>query len=341
MLFLLFMPERSIPMIFDVNQTEFVSEKQKEVWQAGTHIVPLEVSLADVKDEETREGCRQIFDCIIEILTELYENADSYVYTSRWYTGDYLAWLTGSATPLKKHQEEYLRFLEKLPQFGFSCDDGVWTNERYPLFLEYFPRFVLLAKERKKNLGGYLARLDFRLFADKIKLTMDDLLRPLSDRDTEFCLVMHQYAVSHKLKVEMKDPYTFRYLYKKLYVLELHNHPFRITVPYGLDNGKRVPGQLQRFLDLVEEQPDREALFEYLKGGIRICTGCDGRRKASERCGEWADLHGTRRLTAACIPTISQFRRGKTVLPYTAYDVMMLQRMLDIRLLQIDGYLNV
>ena len=46
-------------MIFDVNQTEFVSEKQKEVWQTGTHIVPLEVSLADVKDEETREGCRQ------------------------------------------------------------------------------------------------------------------------------------------------------------------------------------------------------------------------------------------------------------------------------------------
>ena len=71
-------------MIFDVNQTEFVSEKQKEVWQAGTHIVPLEVSLADVKDEETREGCRQIFDCIMEILTELYENDDSYVYTSRW-----------------------------------------------------------------------------------------------------------------------------------------------------------------------------------------------------------------------------------------------------------------
>ena len=105
-------------MIFDVNQTEFVSEKQKEVWQAGTHIVPLEVSLADVRDEETREGCRQIYDCSMEILTELYENADSYVYTSRWYTGDYLAWLTGSATPLKKHQEEYLRFLAKLLVFN-------------------------------------------------------------------------------------------------------------------------------------------------------------------------------------------------------------------------------
>lgn len=328
-------------MFFDVNQTEFKSDKQKEVWQVGTHIVPLDVSLADVKDEETREGCRQIYSCIMEILTELYENADEYVYTPRWYTGDYLAWLTGSATPLKKHQNEYERFLAMLPQFGFVCEDGVWTNERYPLFLEYFPQLVLLAKERKKNLGGYLARLDFRLFADKIKLTMDDLLRPLSDRDKEFCLVMHQYAVSRKLKIEMKDPYTFRYLYKKLYVLELHNNPFRITVPYGLDNGKRVSGQLQRYLDIVEQQPDSEGLYEYLKGGIRICTGCDGRRKASERCGEWADLHGARRLTAACIPTISQSRRGRTVTPYTAYDVMMLQRMLDIRLKQIDDYMSI
>jgi len=327
-------------MIFDVNQTAFVSDKQKEVWQTGTHIVPPEVSLADVKDEETREGCRQIYDCIMEILEEMYAHADDYVYPSRWYTGDYLAWLTGSAVPLKKHQEEYQRFLAKLPQYGFTCEDGVWSNERYPLFLEYFPRFVLLAKERKKNLGGYLARLDFRLFADKIRLTMDDLLRPLSDRDAEFCLAMHEYAVSRKLKMEMKDPYTFRYLYKKLYVLELHNHPFRITVPYRLDNGKRVPGQLQKFLEQAEKQQDSEALLAYLKGGICVCTGCNGSRKASERCGEWVDVHGARRLTAACNPAVSQYRRGKYAVPYTADDVMMLQRMLDIRLLQIDAYLN-
>ena len=98
-------------MTFDRNQTEFASPLQKEVWQQGVHVMPLDVSLADVTDPETREGCRQIYDCIMEILTDMYEHTEVYSERPRWYTGDYLVWLTVGAAPMKKHAEEYSRYL--------------------------------------------------------------------------------------------------------------------------------------------------------------------------------------------------------------------------------------
>lgn len=103
----------------------------------------------------------------------------------------------------KKHNDEYTRYLTGITRFGFAYHTAIdrWSNERYPLFCEYFSRFVVLAKERKKNLGGYLARLDFRLFADKIKLNLEDLLRPLSDRDQEFCLEMHNTPSAYPCRI--------------------------------------------------------------------------------------------------------------------------------------------
>ena len=147
-------------MLFDPNQTEFSSDFQRIIWQYGTHIVPLEISLADIEDEETREGCMQIYDCTMEILTDMYNHPEEHKERPRWYTGDYLAWLTNGNKPMKKHSDEYLRYLQKIPQFGFEYDKDLnaWSNERYPLFFEYFPRLVTLAKERKQNLGGYLNR---------------------------------------------------------------------------------------------------------------------------------------------------------------------------------------
>lgn len=90
---------------------------------------------------------------------------------------------------------------------------------------------------------------------------------------------MHDHALSKGLKVQIKDPSCVRYIYKKLYSLEISNNPFRVTVLYRLDNGKRIDDQFERFLDVVNEQPDKDELIEYLKGGIRICDAC-GRKKA-------------------------------------------------------------
>lgn len=123
-------------MLFNPNQTKFLNDYQRIIWQYGTHIIPLDVSLADVGDEETRKGCKQIYDCTMEILEDMYIHPEEYKERPRWYTGDYLAWLIADGKPIKHHRDEYLRYLQKIPQFGFSYDEDLnaWSNDRYPLF---------------------------------------------------------------------------------------------------------------------------------------------------------------------------------------------------------------
>ncbi len=144
------------------------------------------------------------------------------------------------------------------------------------------------------------------------------------------------------MKMEKKDPYTFRYLYKKLYSLVLTNNPARISVPYRMDNGRYVPGQLERFMEAAESQPDAGALITYIQQNIGICDGCrsraEGRKKTEERCGRWADIGGARRFTAMCNPAISKYHRGKPHYDYAEDDIPMIKRMMDIRIIQVDGY---
>lgn len=325
-------------MTFDRNQTEFTSPLQKMVWQQGVHVMPLDVSLVDVTDPETCEGCRQIYNCIMEILVDMYEHTDSYSQSPRWYTGDYLVWLTSRSKPQKNHAEEYYRYLQRLHRFGFVFDEvsDEWSNPRYPLFFTYYPRMAQLFKERKKNMGGYLARLDFRLFAPKIKLTLDDILRPLSDADREVCLNLHNFALSKGLKPELKNPYTIRYIYKKLYSFELHNDLFRILIVYRLDNKKVLIESLDRFLQVVREQPDRDALIAYIQDGICVCTSCNGAKPFDKRCGVWVDIDGVRRL--ASMPCNSAIgKRGKDI-RYNEEDMRMLKRLLEVRIDQVDAY---
>jgi hypothetical protein len=333
-------------MVFDPNQTAFANDCQRVIWQYGTHIVPPEVSLADVDDEETREGCMQIYDCTMEILADMYSRTEEYMERPRWYTGDYLVWLINGNKPIKHHRDEFTRYLQKIPQFGFSYDADLnaWSNERYPLFCEYFPRLVSLAKERKQNLGGYLDRRDFRLFAKRVTLTLDDLIRSLSDTERVFFMELHKYAIAKGMKVEMKDPYSFRYIYKKLYSLTLHNNPARISVQYRLDNGKHITGQFERFLEVAESQSDADELIKYIQSNIGICDGCryraEGRKKPEERCGQWVYIRGARRLSAVCNPGISKYHRGKPYLVYNDEDIRILKRMIDVRIEQIDNWLK-
>jgi hypothetical protein len=339
-----FMDEkRRFTMFFDLNKTEFTSDYQREIWQFGVHITPPSVSLADVENEEVREGCMQIYDCTMEILSDMYNHSEDYKERPRWYTGDYLAWLVNGNKPMKKHSEEFSRYLKRIPQFGFAYneDTKMWTNERYPLFCDYFQQLVSLAKERKQNLGGYLDRRDFRLFAKRILLTLDDLLRPLSDRNRAYALEMHNYALSKGMKVEIKDPYMCRYTYNKIYSVELHNNPFCVMVIYRLDNGKYVHDQFERFLSVIEQQPDEDELVRYIQGGICVCTGCHGLHKANERCGKWINIHGARRLASMCHPAISKYRRGMQNLTYLDEDIHMLKRMIDVRVAQVDKFTDI
>ena len=327
-------------MLFNPNQTEFSSDYQRTIWQYGTHIVPLDVSLADVEDEETCEGCRQIYDCIIEILEDMYNHPEEYTEIPRLYAAGFLSWIVIGSKPMKRHSNEFSHFLQKIPRFGFEYDEDLaaWSNERYPLLFEYLPHLISLAKERKQNLGGYYERCDFRLFAKRIILTLDDLLRPLSDVERTFILELHGYALKKGMKAEIKSPYTIRYIYKKLYSLELHNYPFNVLVLCRLSNSGHTPDQFERYFEIAESQPDADELIRYIQGGICVCNACNGIKKANERCGRWLEIHGARRLASMCHPAISKYRRGRHNLAYTDEDIKMLKRMIDLRVIQIDQF---
>ena len=73
---------RSIKMMFDKNQTNFPSEAHRTIWDAGRHILPLEIALPqEVRDKipsYMADSCEQLQKYFLHILNDLYENPDVY-----------------------------------------------------------------------------------------------------------------------------------------------------------------------------------------------------------------------------------------------------------------------
>jgi len=110
-------------MKFDPNQTEFTSDYERVIWDFGKQIVPPEISLADAPDEETREGCMQIYDCTMEILADINNHPEDYPWCIPYqYTGTYIGWLLTGAktTPFKRDVDAYAHFCRRLRDTG-SC----------------------------------------------------------------------------------------------------------------------------------------------------------------------------------------------------------------------------
>jgi hypothetical protein len=69
-------------MDFNKNQVNFKSEKHQNIWQYGVLVLPSEITLnEDIKammNEDLFESCKQMRFFIIQSLSFMYENADSY-----------------------------------------------------------------------------------------------------------------------------------------------------------------------------------------------------------------------------------------------------------------------
>jgi len=323
-------------MNFDPNETKFASDYHHLIWQHGLQIVPLEISLADIEDKETRIACIQIYDCTMEILADMCNQPEAYTTNPSNYTVTYLAWLLEGkqVAPFKRDAEAFAHYLPKVTQFGFIYDDDIneWTNHRYPLFCDYFTRFVALYKKRKKNMGDYTQRLDFRLFAKRVIHTFDDLLRPMPDTERIYFAALREYVLANGMKEKKEGPHFFRYIYKEKVSLELRSLPTRISVPFG---------EFEQFLALAEKEADADALIDYLLNNITICDGCAAniasrqREKEKKKCGYyWVAIRDAKRLSCvASRITTSQYSRPRAL---SDGDVEMLKRMIAIRIAQLD-----
>lgn len=69
-------------MIFDKNQKDFSSEASKHIWDAGIHIMPLEITLPqEVRNQLPQymvNSCEQLRNFFLHILSDLYENPGEY-----------------------------------------------------------------------------------------------------------------------------------------------------------------------------------------------------------------------------------------------------------------------
>jgi hypothetical protein len=345
-------------MIFNPNQTEFPSQKHKTIWDAGRQIVPFEVSIADIIDPEIREGCMQIYNWTQEYLELMYNEPDKYNGNpySMFRLLDDIAENAeiingGMAFSIKKYENQILKnpCLLDIPLIGLEITDNdgckILINNKYPLFCMYFKLFYNASSKKIANRLEYLMCNDFRVFASKYKRSIDDLLRVLPDNLRSYVLGIHEYALSEGAKLESHKYYChFRYMYKKQFVLMLSRNdgrdtPLNIAVPWRLKNVKG--DSFDKFMQVVDSQPDQDELISYIQKEICACNACDKRKKASERCTNvWKVINGKRRLLSICHADICKWKAAKTNLQYFDYDIKMLKRLIDVRFQQIDNILE-
>jgi len=336
---------------FDKNQTEFSTPRHKAIWDEGLHIIPLETSLTDIEDPEMREGCGQIYEWAQEYYEAIYTNPEEYSGHTPFEMFFLLDFIAKNAEirngGLVFNQEKYKELLrlrkEHIPDLSLVGldieDDGymkILTNKKYPLFCKYYKLFHDAKINKKIMARNYL---DFRVLAHRYKRTIDDLLRVLPDRLGKYAIEIHEYALKKGAKPELPKYYTVaRYKYKNEFLLSLgydtgQNIPLIIGIPFGLSGFRRGYGG---FMEVIETQPDKEELIAYVIKEICKCNACWGSKKVSNRCGIWTDIHGARRMICGDCG-ITKSKAPKSNLEYSDYDIKMLKRMIDLRIIQIDG----
>lgn len=318
-------------MSFDVNQTEFTGDFQREAWKLGIRVVPLEVSLAGIADPETREGCTQVYRCTMEILEDMYLNPSAY---SAAQPLDYVlwvfTWVAGKRhvpATIQTKKGLYEHIIERMRRFGFVFDGEAMTNERYPLFMKYWA----LLPECPQH-------CDFRPLAPDYKRarTREDLLRPLPDQLKVYFGELYDYALAKGAKRLPYNPYRlYCFVYKKKHVLEFDNIGMFVSVPYmnQYASGDAV-AELRRFVEITKRQPDGGELVAYIQNEIVFCGKP---RRGNKNCsGRVVDISGVKRHAACCRTEIGKAHRPEEERGYTEYDVAMLKRMVDVRMMQIE-----
>lgn len=89
---------------------------------------------------------------------------------------------------------------------------------------------------------------------------------------------------------------------------------------------------------------DNDNDLEALGGGFNITLEvlqdkekCAKIAAVIRKCADWMDIDGKRRLASVCHRVIGRAKHGPRREPYTAGDITMLKRMIDLRFLQLDA----
>jgi len=348
-------------MLFDVNQTEFPTQRHKAIWNEGRQVVPLEVSLADITDPEMREGCTQIYNWTREYFEKIYEDPNQFSgYTPHgmFRLLDVAAKKTdvadgGLVINSRKYKQivsvvkKYLKdSLSDLSLVGLEIIDcpgyKLLINKKYPLFCKYFKLFSDGSYRKPINSLSYILYNDFRVFAPKYNRTLDDLLRVIPDRIKPYAAEMDAYALAKGAVIEQHKTYAqYRYKYKNRYILVMQNTYndtiLDIAVPYrGAGDG-----YFGGFGKWVEIQPDKDEIAAFIQKEICTCyRGCGGSGSEDNPMGcdkAGTDIFGVNRHITQCVRSVSRLVPMENCAEYNDYDIKMLKRLIDIRMIQLEN----
>lgn len=340
-------------MIFDINQTEFPTARHKAIWNEGRQVVPLDVSLADIAALEMKEGCTQIYNWTREYFEQIYKDPaqfSGYTPHGMFRLLDIAAKKTtvegGGLVVTGRKYKQMLSSSEKhlsdFPLVGLEITGGdtkLLTNKKYPLFCKYLKLFSDGAYRKPLNSLMYILYNDFRVLAPKYIRTFDDLLRVLPDKIKDYATEAQEYVLAKGAELENHKAYgQFRYKYKGRYLLVLQRNNYRhtpldIAVPYG---------PIEKYKELIENQPDRDEIVMYVKKEINVCdtvcvAGIVAGLEPHGYCGKSArDIFGDDKNISLCYQSISKWTAAADNSEYTDYDIKMLKRLIDIRLSQLD-----
>ena len=332
-------------MIFDVNQTEFKNDFQKQIWTFGKSVLPLEVTLVGIEDPETREGFTQVHQFIHDVLEDMYNNPDddearkgfghyvTYAIKEFVSEGNFdesgLRWLVPeNKIKNNKFIEKQQSFMKYLKKFGFSCsDEGVFSNEKSPLLLKYWYR-MYNKRTKSTEWVNYIWECDFRVFTKEKRRTIEDLLRTLPDKNRPKFQELHDYAISKGAKREPSYLAGYSYKYKNKRVLILGSNS-SVTIPTG-EWTSTGPQRLESFIHEAKTQEDGDKLIAFIQNAITRCTP-----QCRYKCGYTVvfDIEGVKR--ALCINAYC--RDILQINPcFNDEDIHLLKRMIDVKLKQVD-----
>jgi hypothetical protein len=285
-------------MIFNKNQTDFKDCIQEKVWEIGTALLQLNVTLSYVP-AEYKSACEDLYNFTYKILTDMYENPDEFGFAIDSSKQDYenqkqvefyfwfIGWLKNlvgnkyevTTENFKKITKKFNPIsVERLKTHGFVFEykenTVIIRNDIYPdMFIAAEAIIAAGYTNYKVNRDYFMRYCDFRGF-DKYKRTYEDLHFVFSDNTHKIAEQLYEYNVSQKV-MPQKCNYFYRVEYKQkgkiVYISNLaQKNKLRIYIGFAELNGeayKRIEEEVCRYEDFDE-------FAEFCRKNLKKCTNC-------------------------------------------------------------------
>ncbi len=285
-------------MIFNKNQTVFKDCIQTKVWEIGTKLLPLDITLPYVPDEY-KSACKDFYNFTYNLLTDMYENPDNFGFIIDSNKADYenqkqvefYFWFIGGLInlvgnkyemPSDKFNKLIKKFnpisMEMLKSHGFIFEDNgssvIISNNIYPdMFIASKGAIEAGYANYKVNRDYFMMYCDFRAFSN-YKRNNEDLHLVFSDNTRKIAEQIHTYNVNKKI-MSQKCNYFYRVEYKQkgkiVYISNIApKNKLRIYIGFAEINGEAY----KMIEEEISNYDDYDEFAEYCRNNLKKCTNC-------------------------------------------------------------------